>query len=85
MNDAANAREVFTKVRHGRRYLVERLGYITAPGRNVRTLVTTRAVEEIAAKCSWPVRRTEGLERVPPPTSDELLLLRALDIKGIFL
>ena len=34
------------------------------------------AVEDVKAKVGWPLRARDGLEKIPPPTAEELRLLR---------
>ncbi|MGD0486756.1 MAG: CoA-transferase [Syntrophorhabdales bacterium] len=41
-------------------------------------------VQEIASRCGWEVRAALSLEQIPPPTEEELSVLRALDPKGFF-
>lgn len=43
---ASSASEVLVTVRHGRRRLVEQVGYVTSPGHAVRVVVTTHGVLE---------------------------------------
>ncbi len=112
-NDVCSAAsEVLVAVAQDRQRFVEKVPYVTGPGRAVRTvvshlgvfekpephadLVLTRylptagptpeaAVAAVRAASGWDVRVAPELTAEPPPTPDELALLRAFDPRRQFL
>ena len=42
-------------------------------------------LREIQEKCGWEVKTADVLEEIPPPTPEELGILRSLDPKGLFI
>jgi hypothetical protein len=112
-NDVASAAaEVLVAAWQDRRRFVDKVAYVTAPGRAVRTVVSQLAVFEksdahgelevtaylpaagptaedavraIRAACGWEVRVAPGLAAEPPPSADELTLLRVFDPRRQFL
>ncbi len=112
-NDVGStAAEVLVAASQDRHRFVDKVGYVTAPGRAVRTVVSQlgifekaeahgdlvltaylptagataeAAVEAIRAACGWELRVAPALGAEPPPTAEELRLLRAFDPRRQFL
>ena len=108
---ASGAREsVVVVVNKGVR-LVERVPYITCPGKRISTLITNEGIyvkdgsefilkgyfpkpelsdekeriQEISIGCGWELRISAQLEKLCPPTLEELSLLRSFDPDRVFL
>ncbi len=105
----SSAREVLVTLEQSRRRFVEKVPYVTAPGRRVRTVVSDRGVfrkadehgelvltavfgddEAAAARaareaCGWDLKIAPRLERLAPPTVEELRLARLFDPRRYFL
>ncbi|MGH7322165.1 MAG: CoA-transferase [Candidatus Rokuibacteriota bacterium] len=112
-NDVCSAAaEVLVAASQARGRFVEKVPYVTGPGRAVRTVVShlgifekgdghedltltmylptagptaEAAVAAIRDACGWEVRVAPQLRAEPPPTADELALLRAFDPRRQFL
>jgi len=112
-NDIGSAAaEVLVAAWQDRQRFVDKVPYVTAPGRAVRTVVSQLgvfaradahadlvltawlppagataddAVRSIRAACGWDVAVARDLEAEPPPSADELALLRAFDPRRQFL
>ncbi len=69
-NDIASAAsEVLVTIRHDKKRLLEKVGYVTSPGHAVRTVVTTRGVLERRA-ADEPFRLVSVLGRVGEQLED---------------
>jgi hypothetical protein len=111
-NDIASAaRETLVVAQQRRGTFVDKVDYITSPGRHVRVVVSTMgrfekrggedliltgyfgmngfdaegAVREIKERCGWPLAVADDLEALPPPTPEEVALVRVFDPERFFL
>jgi acyl CoA:acetate/3-ketoacid CoA transferase alpha subunit len=110
-NDIASAaREVVVTLAQTPQRFLDKVPYVTAPGRRVTAVVSDLGVYEKAeehgelvltagpggrpeaeavraarAACGWELRVAPGLRRLPPPTPDELRLIRLFDPRRYFL
>jgi coenzyme A transferase len=108
---ASSAREVVVTLAQSPRRFVDKVPYVTAPGRRVSTVVSdlgvyakpddaggelalvavpagrpeADAVAAARAACGWDLKVATRLATLPPPTADELRLVRLFDPRRYFL
>lgn len=110
-NDAGAALETIAVVRQVKDRFVDRVDYITTPGRGLKTLVShlgifekgdsdelhlvavlpgpgpasvAERVEIVKKNCGWELRVAPEVREIPPPSAEELRLLRLLDPERFF-
>ena len=112
-NDAANANEVIIVADQSSKRFVEKVPYITFPGKNVTTLISSMGIFEKHGKnnefvlteyfpvpelsqqddiikrindnCGWEVKVSKDIKVASIPEREELMELRALDPKRVFI
>lgn len=109
-NDIAMAAaEVMVTAIQDRFRFVDKVSYITSPGKRVRLVITTLgvfekqgdeliltgyldrgkseedAVREIRDNCGWNLKVADQLEKIAPPTKEEINLVRIFDPRRQFL
>ena len=112
-NDAANANEVIIVADQSSKRFVEKVPYITFPGKNVTTLISSMGIFEKHGKnnefvlteyfpvpelsqqddiikrindnCGWEVNVSKDIKVASIPEKEELMELRALDPKKVFI
>lgn len=107
---ASSAREVVVTLAQSPARFVDKVPYVTAPGRRVSTVVSdlgvyekadehgeltltavhggrteAEAVQAARAACGWDLKVAPGLQRLAPPTPEELRLVRLFDPRRYFL
>jgi acyl CoA:acetate/3-ketoacid CoA transferase beta subunit len=106
----SSAREVVVTLAQSRDRFVEKVPYITAPGRRVRAVVSdhgvlektdehaeltltrifggrpeAEAVKAAKERCGWALAVSGRLQRIDPPSPDELRLIRLFDPRRYFI
>ncbi|MDO8785513.1 MAG: CoA-transferase [Syntrophales bacterium] len=110
---ASSAREILTIAVQAKGRFLDKVSYITSPGKVVKTLVSTLGIFEklgedqeftltgyfrnpqfntseehirhIGENCGWEVKVSANPEEIPPPTLEELILLRMFDPRRYYL
>lgn len=58
--------------------------YAKRDGVLILTGVLGVTAEDVAANCGWPLAVADAIESISPPTEHELLMIRAMDPRGLF-
>jgi len=110
---ASSAREVIAIAAQMKERFLDKVSYITSPGKGVKTLVSTLGLFEkigddqeftltgyfrnprfntpedcirnIRENCSWDLKVSSHPQEIPPPSLEELILLRMFDPRRYFL